>query len=90
MVRVEAFGIISAELMREIASYILPADRRGAWPTEKELDASFTHNGSRFRVNAYYETRGASFAIRRISEQIPTPEALGLPKAFMELATRSQ
>jgi twitching motility protein PilT len=90
MVRVEAFWVLSAELMKEIASYILPADRRGAWPTEKELDASFTHNGARFRVNAYYETRGASFAIRRIAEQIPTPEILWLPKAFMELANRTQ
>lgn len=55
---VEAFGVLSAEDMREIASILLPADRRGAWPNEKELDASYAYKTARFRVNAYFETRG--------------------------------
>jgi Tfp pilus assembly pilus retraction ATPase PilT len=62
--------------MREIASFSLPADRRGAWPDEKELDASFAYNGARFRINAFFESRGPSFAIRRISSVVKTPEEL--------------
>ncbi len=90
MVPVVAFGVVSAELMREFASYALPADRRGAWPDEKELDASFTHAGARFRINAYYESRGPSFAIRRIAQSIPTPAELGISPAFLDLVTKKQ
>ncbi len=90
MTPIPAFGIITADLMREIASFTLPADRRGAWPDEKELDASFEYNGARFRVNAYYESRGASFAIRLIGNAIPTHDELGIPQTIINLLHKKQ
>lgn len=90
IVPIDKFEVVSLDLMREIASFTLPADRRGAWPTEKELDASFEFAGQRFRVNAYYETRGPSLAIRMIRKDIETPESLGIPEAFINLFTRKQ
>lgn len=87
---IENFEKVSLELMREIASFALPADRRGAWPTEKELDASFEYAGQRFRVNAYFESRWPSLAIRMIKKEIPTPEDLGIPTAFVDLFKRKQ
>ena len=83
--RLENFGVLSLEMMREIASFVLPADRRGTWPTEKEMDASFEHKGARFRVNAYFEARGPSFAFRLIAQAIPTPSELGLPGVLTDL-----
>jgi Tfp pilus assembly pilus retraction ATPase PilT len=52
MIPVPAFGVVALEEMKEIASFVLPADRRGAWPEMKEMDASFEYNSARFRVNA--------------------------------------
>ena len=85
---VQAFGTLSLEDMRAIASFVLPADRRGAWPDEKEMDASFQYGGARFRVNAYYETRGPSFAFRLVANDIPSAEDLGLPKSVVDLMHR--
>jgi twitching motility protein PilT len=87
---IDNFEKVHLELMREIASFTLPADRRGAWPTEKELDASFEYSGQRFRVNAYFESRGPSLAIRMIKKEIPTPQSLGIPEAFINLFKRKQ
>ncbi len=74
--RLDSFGPLSLETMREIASFVLPADRRGTWPVEKEMDASFEYKGERFRVNAYFESRGPSFAFRLVASNIPTPTEL--------------
>jgi twitching motility protein PilT len=83
MIPVPAFGVVALEEMKEIASFVLPADRRGAWPEMKEMDASFEYNSARFRVNAYYETRGPSLAIRLIGTSIPSPDELGIPKSIL-------
>ena len=85
---VESFGILTPDVMREIASYVLPADRRGRWPDEKEMDASFESDGARFRVNAYFESRGPSFAIRLISTEVPTIEAFEVPETIVEMMHR--
>lgn len=90
IIPIENFEKVNLELMREIASFALPADRRGAWPTEKELDASFEYAGQRFRVNAYFESRGPSLAIRMIKKNIDTPESLGIPASFISLFSRKQ
>jgi twitching motility protein PilT len=71
--------------MRAIASFVLPADRRGTWPDEKEMDASFEYKDARFRVNAYFETRGPSFALRLVAKEIPSVQDLGLSQPVIDL-----
>lgn len=85
MKAVSAFGVMTPEDMRAIASFVLPADRRGAWPDEKEMDASFEYKSARFRVNAYYETRGPSFAFRLVAHEIPSVTDLGLSQAVIDM-----
>ncbi len=85
---VPTFGVMELEEMKAIASFVLPADRRGTWPDEKEMDASFEYKNARFRVNAYFETRGPSFAFRLVAHEVPSVQELGLSQATIDLMHR--
>jgi twitching motility protein PilT len=54
-----------------------------------ECDFSFEIAGlSRFRVNAYQQTRGVAVAFRGIPQRIPTLEDVSAPSIFAEFASR--
>jgi twitching motility protein PilT len=54
-----------------------------------ECDFSFEiPDLSRFRVNAFQQTRGVSVALRAIPRRIPTLEGLSAPAIFSEFASR--
>jgi len=37
-------------------------------------------NWGRFRINAFYQSGSVAIAIRRIPFEVPTPQALGVPR----------
>lgn len=57
----------------------------------KEIDFALDfENTGRFRVNAYRQKDSVSLAIRRISNDIPSSEALGLPNWLDDFALKPQ
>lgn len=55
----------------------------------KELDFGADYDGvGRFRINAYRQRNTVSLALRRISDKIPKPEALGLPKWIEDIVAK--
>ena len=59
--------------------------------SSKELDFSYqTKGGVRFRVNASMQKGEISLALRRVAEEIPSLEMLGLPTICGELALKKQ
>ncbi len=45
---------------------------------------------ARFRINAYRQQMHNALVIRRIQTDIPTPESLGLPKAYTDLVMKKR
>ncbi|MCJ7715376.1 MAG: hypothetical protein MUO54_02495, partial [Anaerolineales bacterium] len=57
----------------------------------KELDFSYqTSEGIRFRVNASWQKGEISLALRRVAQEIPSLEVLGLPEICKDLALKKQ
>ncbi|AGY58417.1 type IV pilus twitching motility protein PilT [Gloeobacter kilaueensis] len=53
-----------------------------------ELDCSYSHGGTRFRVNVYKDKGNYAAALRALSSRIPTIQELGLPPVMREIADR--
>ena len=52
---------------------------------DRELDASWTYAGRRFRVHAYYQQGFPAMALRLLPERIPTLTELELPAAWQKM-----
>lgn len=58
---------------------------------EREFDGSLSlDDGTRFRLNAFFQKEYPAAALRLIPHRIPTPESLGIPEALLRLAFRPQ
>ncbi len=53
-------------------------------------DTIFDGQSVRFRVNGFYQKGAVAAAFRLIPTEIPTPEAIGLPPAVIQLCNRRQ
>lgn len=52
---------------------------------KSEEDMSYTTEKSNFRIHAFTDMGGTGIAIRRISQEVPTCEALGIPQNIVDL-----
>lgn len=72
---------------KRIAYELMSSPQRKEFERNKECNfALVAEQGSRFRVNVYYQRGEVSVVIRLIKTEIPTFEALGLPLAAPQLA----
>jgi twitching motility protein PilT len=83
-------GPIDAEAARRFASEILSDVQLECLDEKRELDFSLTHSDHRFRGNAYWQSGAVAVALRLIPDSIPTPQALGIPTAVIDLLHRPQ
>ena len=68
-------------------STLLSEQELNEFESTLEINTSVNwQNRARFRINAYRQQQHTALVIRRIETQIPEAEALGLPKAYQELA----
>ncbi len=77
---------LSPSDVRQLVYEIIPDKLKGKFEEEGELD--FSHSipkQGRFRVNAYNQRGSVAATIRLISEEIPTPESLGVPQSVVDL-----
>jgi twitching motility protein PilT len=66
---------------------IMSEQQKRLFAERLELDFSYGLRGlARFRVNAFRERDAVAGAFRRFPLEVPAPEALGLPRAVIELA----
>lgn len=85
----EELPVLLVQDLDEIAKVILSDEQRKLLDKQKELDIAYEfENKARFRVNAYFEKKGLNFALRYISEAVPTAEELGLPEAIIKLVEK--
>jgi twitching motility protein PilT len=77
--------------MRTLLYSVMTARQRATYELEREVDFAIAlQDGRRFRVNAYYQKGQMAAALRAIPNDIPVPDALGLPEPVLRLADRPQ
>ena len=82
---------LSTSDMRSLLFSILTSRQRSVFELDKEIDFSLgLENGTRFRVNAYFQRGALAIALRMIPSTIPAPEDLGIPPSVLELAHKPQ
>lgn len=75
----------------EIIKHILGPSKLKNFIDTFEADGSYQHgDGSRYRINCYYDANGFSIAFRLIPHDIPTLESLGLGDQVKEMCQRSK
>lgn len=85
IVRVKA-DELTPDDARTLCFSILTDAQKSRFESTKEIDFSFGLTGlARFRANLFFQKGAVSGVFRRIETEIPTVDALGLPKAIVEL-----
>jgi twitching motility protein PilT len=83
------FPVLRPDDTKALIYSILNDDQKAIFEKDKELDFSFSlPNMDRFRVNIHYQKGSVEGAFRRIPQQIPRLEDLGLPPVASELIRR--
>jgi twitching motility protein PilT len=87
--RLEALDMppLSADYLRDSLREILEPDQLERFTANQELDFSYTvPSGTRFRGNAFVQSRGLSAVFRAVRTEIPSAEDLGLPQVVRDFA----
>lgn len=80
---------LSADNVAAMISQIMTPEQQERYNTGLECDFSFTlADVARFRVNAFFQDRGAAAVLRAIPSTVKTMEQLQLPKICEELLTK--
>lgn len=75
------FGVLTPEAVSGFLKEILSSQQLARFSTDKELDFSLAFSEkARFRVNIYTQKGTVAVAFRRIPMEIPSIDALNLPK----------
>ncbi len=78
---------LSAEATERLILSIMSEEQKRLLQERLEFDFSYSIPGvARFRVNVFRQRSSLAAAFRRFSHDIPSPEALGLPAAVIEVA----
>lgn len=81
------FSVLCAGDTAALLQAIVPAREQARFAAQGEADFAYAPPGAgRFRVHAFRALGEVSFALRRIADEIPPLEALGLPAAVGKLA----
>ena len=83
------FPIVTEENQINVMKSIMTEEQIAEFNKHGELDMSFGFKDlGRYRVNAYKQRGSITFAFRLISNNIPTPADLGIPKEVVELSQK--
>jgi twitching motility protein PilT len=83
--------VLGATEVEQLISGVMSAEQKQMFIVNKELDFSFSYGeNARFRVNAYFQKGVMAASFRLILSQIPTIDALGLPRICHEFSALKQ
>lgn len=82
---------LTKENMREIVHAMLDIDQLKEFEERRQLDMGYSvDEGGRFRLNVYYQKGDPAIVARYIVSNIPSINALNLPKILEQIATKKQ
>lgn len=83
--------LLSKEQVHTMLYDVLNDQQRKVFEEKKEIDFAIDLKGiARFRVNAFYQSRGEAIVFRTIPTKVMTLEELGLPKILADLTEKSK
>ena len=82
--------LLTEKNMSAACSVILNDCQREKLAIEREIDLSWTFDGRRFRVHAYYQQGWPALAFRLLPERIPSLAELNAPKAWQNIKETDQ
>ncbi len=86
---VQMGGNLVQQDMEDVLLAITSKENVDTFHREKELDFAYGRPGlARLRVNACYQRGTISLAFRVLSEQMPTPQELGLPPICLDFVSQ--
>ena len=91
MCAIEQFEVLTTEVIIAMLTEIMNDHNRAQ--LRDEWDTDFAHEVpglGRFRVNGFFDMRGAGTVMRQIPEKIPTIEELALPAALRDFCMMSK
>ena len=84
-------SVLTNKMLQELAFSIMTLEQQQRLTREREIDFSYTiKDGSRFRVNVFYQMRSIAVALRLIPSRILGIDELNLPSAIHEFSKASQ
>ncbi|MFD1674987.1 type IV pilus twitching motility protein PilT [Alicyclobacillus fodiniaquatilis] len=82
-------GELSSTVLQEMTENLLQPEQAALLSQEGQIDFAYTDDvGGRYRINVFRQQGNIGMAIRVINQQIPSFEALGLPRALLKLIER--
>lgn len=81
---------LSEQFITGFCSVILSELQQERLERERNVDLSWTYEGRRFRVNAYYQQGWPALALRLLPDRIPTLAELGAPAAWQQIKELEQ
>lgn len=85
------FETLTAEDTMEIARSIMSDEQMGIFEEKGEYDMAFSISGQgRYRVNVFRQQGNVAMVFRLVSENIPSPEDLGVPASIIDLYQRKR
>ncbi len=82
---------LSKEQVHTMLYDLLNDEQRKVFEEKKELDFAIDLKGiARFRINAFYQSRGEGIVFRTIPSKVQTLDELGLPKILAELTEKTK
>lgn len=86
LISMENFPVLTADDTLDLLLSITTDHQREKFNANGELDMSFAvDNIGRYRVNAFRQRGSVAMALRSVNTVVPSPEQLGLPRAFVDL-----
>jgi twitching motility protein PilT len=86
IVPLEEYDRLSPQQTRDTVYSLLNDDQRKRFESQKQLDLAYAVPGvARFRVNCFFQRGSISAAFRRIPQQIPLLDELGLPRVLEDM-----
>lgn len=90
LVAVEKEPILTTEIASKLIKGLMNEEQWTRFQAKKELDFSFGFDGTRFRVNVFYQKGELTASLRLITAVIRTIQELGLPPILEKFTARSQ
>ncbi len=83
--------LLNSDAIEKMLRTIMTGAQWQSLISQKEYDGSLSlDDGTRFRLNVFFQKDYPAAALRLIPYRIPTPDSLGLPDALLRLAYRPQ
>lgn len=91
LMAVENSAVLTAEASQALVIALMNNTQKELFQTNKEVDFSFEHtDGTRFRINAYYQQGKVSAALRLLNNKILSIDQLKLPSVMHNITNLRQ